>query len=165
MIRRPPRSTLFPYTTLFRSRHTTWHRLTLSTTTKSHHINLTNSQLAATCPFALQSRGLATTLSSNWVPPPAATSFFRVHWLLVVTLALEPSKTNLKTHVYSVYTAIKRLRAYLPHLRTTELRHYERRPASFSQPCYVISFSESHRETDVAYFSTKLTLAAKCQYP
>src|SRR5947207_7877019 len=27
MIRRPPRSTLFPYTTLFRSRSTTWSRL------------------------------------------------------------------------------------------------------------------------------------------
>src|SRR3712207_9511857 len=26
MIRRPPRSTLFPYTTLFRSRHQSWYR-------------------------------------------------------------------------------------------------------------------------------------------
>src|SRR2546426_1390083 len=27
MIRRPPRSTLFPYTTLFRSRHYSWERI------------------------------------------------------------------------------------------------------------------------------------------
>src|SRR2546422_11460363 len=32
MIRRPPRSTLFPYTTLFRSHHTEWILLTSGTT-------------------------------------------------------------------------------------------------------------------------------------
>src|SRR3712207_8696050 len=39
MIRRPPRSTLFPYTTLFRSAHpsTRIHRLSASSSHENHH--------------------------------------------------------------------------------------------------------------------------------
>src|SRR5258708_9239016 len=39
MIRRPPRSTLFPYTTLFRSRILTWHPAGTSMSLKRHRGN------------------------------------------------------------------------------------------------------------------------------
>src|SRR2546429_3847728 len=38
MIRRPPRSTLFPYTTLFRSRRSAFDRRTLGPPRDAHHV-------------------------------------------------------------------------------------------------------------------------------
>src|SRR5215211_8508226 len=79
MIRRPPRSTLFPYTTLSRSRHPDPHRL---------------------CPLVRQ---LASPAARGRGPPPPArseehTSELQSHSDLVCRLLLEKKKKHKNSH-------------------------------------------------------------------
>src|SRR3712207_8813058 len=53
MIRRPPRSTLFPYTTLFRSTARSVISLGSSPPSTDHHRNCSTSESRRTCPRAL----------------------------------------------------------------------------------------------------------------
>src|SRR5260370_1226383 len=61
MIRRPPRSTLFPYTTLFRSDATTINQLPDLTIAKSHSGNFTQGQVGATYSITATNSGFAAT--------------------------------------------------------------------------------------------------------
>src|SRR2546430_3679025 len=84
MIRRPPRSTLFPYTTLFRSRHTT------------------SCDPAAECVFFVEGKGK---FDLKLVQPPATaprseehTSELQSQSNLVCRLLLEKKKKNKRLH-------------------------------------------------------------------
>src|SRR5260370_7091597 len=61
MIRRPPRSTLFPYTTLFRSDATTINQLPDLTIAKSHSGNFPQGQVGATSSITATNSGSAPT--------------------------------------------------------------------------------------------------------
>src|SRR5260370_471643 len=77
MIRRPPRSTLFPYTTLFRSDATTINQLPDLTIAKSHSGNFTQGQVGATYSITATNSGSAPTSHAGTLTdtlPPRLTS-------------------------------------------------------------------------------------------
>src|SRR5260370_25183387 len=80
MIRRPPRSTLFPYTTLFRSRH-------MPADTSHHGVE----------------SGATVTRKKGWTRSEEHTSELQSHLNIVCRLLLEKKK---KLHARSLYPAI-----------------------------------------------------------
>src|SRR3712207_8829336 len=92
MIRRPPRSTLFPYTTLFRSRAATICQPSCAVPT---------ALLAAACASAGHSPGVAAPCWNPWTTVPARseehTSELQSRQYLVCRLLLEKKKTEYST--------------------------------------------------------------------
>src|SRR2546422_8130605 len=90
MIRRPPRSTLFPYTTLFRSVLFSV-GFFLSTPVKS------NGHIRAATRFALSVRGSSVRKRSVWQRSEEHTSELQSRLHLVCRLLLEKKKNPLRT--------------------------------------------------------------------
>src|SRR3712207_8238256 len=101
MIRRPPRSTLFPYTTLFRSRHGD-----VVTFAANQHINPTNvCVLRKTCAFCgyarLPKEEGAYRYTIEQVRSEEHTSELQSRQYLVCRLLLEKKKISHNTHSLS----------------------------------------------------------------
>src|SRR5260370_18249214 len=98
MIRRPPRSTLFPYTTLFRSAYDFF--VNLFSPLRPSVRNLRNLILASLKNFCYGSRSCERTTShpSRWSRSEEHTSELQSHLNLVCRLLLEKKKP-LTTHV------------------------------------------------------------------
>src|SRR2546430_12401412 len=90
MIRRPPRSTLFPYTTLFRS---------------GHRISPTEIPVRANL-WALKSLGIEWVISVSAVRSEEHTSELQSQSNLVCRLLLEKKKTHTTMSISAVHTSL-----------------------------------------------------------
>src|SRR5256885_15981091 len=92
MIRRPPRSTLFPYTTLFRSVSYAWNR------TGAYNVTLTFTDSAGNNATAMQTLEIVIALTASFEVGPSRseehTSELQSPCNLVCRLLLEKKKTS-----------------------------------------------------------------------
>src|SRR2546430_10959766 len=95
MIRRPPRSTLFPYTTLFRSKPTTCSRHRCSSSTapmpthtdrKSTRLNSSHSQISYAV-FCLKKKKTET-IEPSFAYSPTKLFYLHCHFILTLRVAL-----------------------------------------------------------------------------
>src|SRR2546423_7668982 len=102
MIRRPPRSTLFPYTTLFRSRHPRWRLSPMAGRSSARHSHSRPPDGGGSCPLPF-------CRSADPARPPAVrseehTSELQSLAYLVCRLLLEKKKTRLQPPMLSYST-------------------------------------------------------------
>src|SRR3989454_9376974 len=90
MIRRPPRSTLFPYTTLFRSLRNVWHRQPFFTRGGWNGVRTTRAALA--CPRTSTASAVPTAASAVSTRSEEHTSELQSPCNLVCRLLLEKKK-------------------------------------------------------------------------
>src|SRR3712207_6891376 len=91
MIRRPPRSTLFPYTTLFRSHGTHTPRSGATATASGHGLSIAG---GATRPHPKNYAVLPSISRSRWIRSEEHTSELQSRQYLVCRLLLEKKKNT-----------------------------------------------------------------------
>src|SRR2546422_5909647 len=105
MIRRPPRSTLFPYTTLFRSHHLPDRREPVRAARSRHGGGAVGRGGETTFPWMIDRRSLSSAGFAGTGSPRARTKIGRAHVLTPVTATSRMASSALKKKTHCVESA------------------------------------------------------------